>query len=265
MNDDKGIKDSLLVIGLLAAGFMLVWIIYTGLMPSPAIPPGYNTSREVLEQELEGQANASLEGLISISENQSAVMVLIRSTGSGPRFALGEYQDEFIRFGMHSDSFIRLDQSRISTLNESESLWLMPMLRNGSGVLFNAIYSNDVSDCNTQSIDILGKRYLVSQLQNGSAFESDDKWKVGLDYEDGCLKRVVVYLDGYFYDLKDGEQLSLFGNDERIMFGFMNLSSQPAFEVVAAKGDQSAGQSASGGSETSGVAANTAANVKKKS
>jgi len=237
MADGKGLKDPLVIIGLLAIGFVIISLLYYSFVPSPALSGGNLTDKKVLGQELGAQENLSMSSLMSITENESVTIVLIRTAKSGEtwRFPLSEFPGQFTSLGMYSDSFIRLNQSQIQSLNESETIWLTPMLKNGSGLLFNAIYSNEVNECNPKTISILGRVYPVSKLKNGSLFESDDKWKVALDYQNGCLERIVVYQDGYFYNLKDGEMINLFRNDDSMMFGFVNLSSGPMIKVIAAK------------------------------
>lgn len=153
-------------------------------------------------------------------------------------FPLKIYEDEFVSIGQYQDYFIKLDEEYVPSLADGESIWLYPMVvKNSSGqegenvgILFKAFHSNDVG-CNTEIINILGKTYHVENFEDGSSFLNDDKWKVALDYEGECLKRVIIYLDGYFYDLKDGERTDLFFNDGTLTLEFHDLKNKPKIVI----------------------------------
>jgi hypothetical protein len=193
---------------------------------------------ESLEMELANASAIPSEGLVSVSgdENLSVATVSASRVGKGWQFPLEDHRDEFIAFGIHSDAFIRLNSSHLKPMEEDESIWLTPMLKDGNRtVLFNAVYSKEVGDCGRGELSILGKAYRKEALTDGGSFELDDKWKVGLDEEDECLKRLVIYQDGYFYDLEEDEELSLFRNDNTILFGFRDIGDAPKVRIVATK------------------------------
>ena len=233
-------------------------------------PPGEEERLE-LEKELNHTVAVPDKGLISVSggENLSVVTIRAADTGGWWQFPLQDYPDEFMSEELYSISFIRLDHSHIGWLGENETIWLTPMVKDGKGVLFNAVYANEIG-CNATTVRILGKDYLLSQLEyepnagfekeggwvSSSGFENDDKWKVWVEgkevvppnmtkeqqmqyvlssYREFCPVRVVVFMDGYFSDLKDGEQISLFRNDNTVLFGFENLESGPQVKVVATR------------------------------
>jgi hypothetical protein len=178
--------------------------------------------------------NVTAKELIKTS-SQGAVTTIEISSVNKTKFPLQLYDKEFESVGITSDSFIQLNRSHIPFLNESETVWLTPMIKDGKGVLFNAVYSRKMGKCNASSVEVLGKQYNMSSLGNNTKFGSDDKWKVLLDYQGTCLKRAIVYLDGYFYGLKEGDQISLFRNDNTILLEFRDLGSGPKLELVATK------------------------------
>lgn len=177
-----------------------------------------------------------IEDPITVS-GDGVTVITIRTAESGGRwrFPLQNYTDEFVGVGFHSDSFVKLDHSHIGFLHENESIWLTPMLDDEQGMLFNAIYANEISGCEASQVNIVGKTYRMDQLENGSAFEFDEKWKVAHEYERGCLARLIIYMDGAYFSLGSNEQIRLFRNDNTILFMFENLGSSPAAKVIATK------------------------------
>jgi hypothetical protein len=191
-----------------------------------------------LEAELDNVTTVPDEDLISLSgdENLSVVSISASQVGKRWQFPLGNHTDEFIEVGIHSDAFIMLNNTHLMFLEDDEAVWLTPMIKDGNQtVLFNAVYSKEVVDCGADSLSILGKQYDAEGFTDGESFELDDKWKVGLEKEDGCLERVVIYLDGYFYDLEEDEQVSLFRNDNTILFGFRGMDENPEVRIVATR------------------------------
>lgn len=176
-------------------------------------------------------------GLISVSGSENLSVVTIRAAKTNGRwqFPLQDYPDEFLAAGLYSDTFIRLNRSHMAWLYPGEDIWLTPMVKDGKGVLFNAVYSKEVADCDADMVDVLGRGYPLSDLTDGSSFVNDDKWKVALEKEGGCVKRIVIYLDGYFSDLQDGEQISLFRNDNTVLFGFEDMANEPKVKVIATR------------------------------
>ncbi len=212
-----------IILGIL--GFLLLF----GCAAPPEIPP---TEPVVEEEPTAPPPGVSVEP-IQVSGDESLQVIKINMVNGA--FPLQLYDEEFESVGIYSDSFIQLNNSHIMFLGEGEAIWLTPMVEEGKGVLFNAIYSNTVSACNVSRLTILEKDYDVSALKNGSSFENDDKWKVALEKENGCLKRAIIYMDGYFYDLEDNDQISLFRNDNTLLFQFTGLESQPQIHLVATK------------------------------
>lgn len=211
------------------AGMIALVLLFGCAMPEAAVP-----EKEDLEIELQNISTVESEGYITVTGNDTHSIVTIRAAeaGGGWQFPLQDYDDEFLFAGLHSDSFIRLDNTQIPWLRDGEEIWLTPMVRTGNqAILFNAIYSIDL-DCDDAAVPILGKVYSRAQLRDGSAFEGDDKWKVAWENE-GCPARAIVYLDGYFYDMKDGEEIPLFKNDGTVSFRFERLDSGPVIKVIA--------------------------------
>jgi len=232
-------------------GLLIVLMMMGCLQPEVAQP-----TKEELANEL--ASNVIAPPLITVSGNENLSVVTMRAvdTSSGWQFPLSDYNDEFINVGLYSDSFIKLNKSQIPWLEDGEAIWLTPMLRNGTGTLFNAIYSKEIDNCNATTLTILGKEYRMSELEYGGRFENDDKWQVGVleemveppnmteeqqrqydlsSYREFCPRRVVIYLDGYFYDIKEGDQVNLFRNDNTILFQFKDLAGEPKAEVVATR------------------------------
>lgn len=217
---------------------MIFGIIATLLVAGCVTPSEEVEMEKELAQELEEYPEVTDEGLITVKGNEDVRVVTIKATEKGGNwyFPLEDYEDEFLSVGLHSDSFIKLDSTYMELLDENEAIWLIPMVEDeNEGVLFDAIYSREIENCNIFPLKILGKEYELSQLENGSAFENDDKWKVLLEYGDTCVERVVIYLDGYFYDLKDDDQINLFRNDNTILFRFKNLENSPQADIIATK------------------------------
>lgn len=191
--------------------------------------------KEELEAELQTVSAEAPDNYMTVTGNDTHSVVTIMAVEDNGRwqFPLQDHEDEFLFAGLHSDSFIRLDNTQIPWLRDGESIWLTPMIRTGDQtVLFNAIYSIDL-DCDDAAVPILGKVYSRAQLRDGSAFGDDDKWKISWENEDGCPARAIIYLDGYFYDMKDGEEIPLFRNDGAVLFRFERPDSGPVVRVIA--------------------------------
>lgn len=191
-------------------------------------------TKEELRGKIPEMAESPSSGLITVSgdANLSVVKIEASRKGAGWQFPIEDHEDEFIRIGLHSDSFIRLNSSQLMFLDEEEAIWLHPMAEGNGTVLFDAIYSRDIDNCSADAVRLLGKDYGATHLVNGSTFESDDKWKVGLEKKYGCLERIVIYLDGYFYDLGEGDQISLFRNDNTILFVPDSSGGAPAVRII---------------------------------
>jgi len=185
------------------------------------------------EQAAEEQEKNISEELISVATVDETQVVKIKTLYG--MFQLDEYEDEFIDAGLHSDSFIQLSNEHISFLEEEEAVWLTPDIKDGRGVLFNAIYSREMTSCNPAEVEIMGKEYSIKELEASEDFESDSRWKLHLSYEAECLKRIIIYMDGYFYDLEDYEEISLFRDDNTIVLSFRGLENEPRIDIVATK------------------------------
>lgn len=185
-----------------------------------------------LNQTIEAN-NLSADNLITVTGDENIAKIEIKS--SNLQFPLKKYEKQFVNVGLHSEAFIKLDKSHIAFLDDNEAIWLTPMIRNNSGVLFNAIYSQDVDSCKSAHVNILGKDYNLGALKNASSFRGDDKWKILFDYNGTyCIKRVIIYMDGYFYNLKDGEQINLFRNDNTLVLSF-ELETEPKIRITAVR------------------------------
>ena len=181
------------------------------------------------------------DGLISTSGNENLSVVRIGSKFDNGRwkFPHQSYPGEFTDAGLYSDTFLMLNKSLLMTLDENEAIWLTAGMGNDNQtVLFNAIYSNEVFGCGGASVRILGRDYPISTLHDGSSFGNDDRWKVKLLKNGTCLKRVIIYMDGYFSDLKDGDEISLFRSDNAVLFGFKDIVKKPNIEVIGTRPPQ---------------------------
>lgn len=206
-----------------------------------------DTSKENLAKELENVTNIQKQIEVGGDENLSIIKIKSVKVGDKWQFPLSNYEDEFVNVSLYSDSFIKLNKSHIKWLDESESIWLTPLIRkDNQTVLFNAIYSNDISGCNKSKVRILGKTYDIEELKSDSSFQDDDKWKIRIEvngtsnsytsaYISFCPTRIVIYLDGYFSDLKKDDQIPLFRNDNTILFKLENLTNEPTMVVIATK------------------------------
>lgn len=172
------------------------------------------------------------QSYIKTEENGNVTKVTIESFSNAGKnvFPLQKYPKQFERVGLYSEDFIRLNKSQIKTLAEGEEIWLTPGIRrDGKGVLSNAIYSRYLNaDCSDKNITILGKTYDITKLNQNAAFEKDDKWKVIYEYKDytnTCKTKIIIAMNGYFEGLEEGEQISLFRNDNTVLLSFKDLNS----------------------------------------
>jgi hypothetical protein len=192
--------------------------------PPPEAPP---------EEPPEAPAEEPM--VVTGDEGLTVIKISAAESDGGWRFPLELYDGEFESVGLYSDSFIQLNKSHILFLDEGEAVWLTPTIDDGKGVLFNAIHSNEIEGCDASTVTILGKSYDLAALKSCSNFENDDRWKVALDEEDGCLKRVVIHMEGYFYDVESDEQISIFRNDNTLLIQFKDLESKPKVRLIATK------------------------------
>ena len=216
--------------------FLAFFLLVAGCISQPPgqpPPPG----KEGLAKELQNVTMLPTEDLIKVSgdENIGVVRISAKNVSGRMLFPMTDYEGQFESAGLYSDAFVVLNKSHIKWLDDDESIWLTVMRGNGSGVLFNAIYSNEKIDCSSGKIRVLGKEYALSVLRHGSSFLRDDKWKIARNPDSACPKRLVIYLDGYFEGLKDNETISLFRNDNTILMKFMDLESEPKVDVIATK------------------------------
>ncbi len=188
----------------------------------------------ISEEDLQEDLVPLNRSLIKVDKDGTVTTITIKSVTEGkrPQFPLENYTDQFLDVNIHSDTFIQLNNTHIESLDEEESFWLTPYVRNNTGIMFNSIYSKDIDECNPSTVKILGTEYLTYMLKDGEAFESDDKWKVELDKEDGCLKRVIINQYGYFYGLKNNDQINLFRNDNTVLAYFEDLETEPTLKII---------------------------------
>jgi|GEM_PF-6732360 len=168
--------------------------------------------------------------------------------------------------GKTSTAYIKIDQSNLNFLaggcdgNEKQAFWINPIVREGKGIIFDAVYSIDTEgDC--YNLKFLGREYWVIgsfppnttgsvlrrggeivlrdkttyevvELKDGSSLNNDDRWKVVLGWKNNKLAKVIVYMEGYFYDIEEGEKIGLFGSEE-LMAMFEDLGSGPVFKLIA--------------------------------
>jgi len=184
-----------------------------------------------------GYPSVYLKDYIDIEEKDNVTIVTINSFQENNTlyFPLYFYEEEFVNVNQYQQHFLKLDNGELPALNENEAIWLYPMIKDNKGVLFKAIYTYEFEQCDSETMDIFGETYNVSDFKEGESFFNDDKWKIVFDYDEDCVKRMVVYLDGYFYDLENNEKIDLFFNDERLTIEFEDLENEPKI-IIKSKG-----------------------------
>lgn len=182
------------------------------------------------------------------NEQLSTLSIYSKRTNERWQFPLSDYNNQFEAVGLASDSFVRINNSLLKGLDKEEEIWITPYIREANHtLLFNAIYSRPIPQ-GSDYIMILGKNYSVAALseKSYSAFELDDKWKIRVEgncesdnplssYCDFKPTKIVIFLDGYLSDLKDGEQINLFRNDNTVLFQFDGINSKPNIKLVYTK------------------------------
>ncbi len=171
-------------------------------------------------------------GGIQVTDEGSVQVASVAANGTA--FPMQEYPNQFTSVGFYSDTFVKIDSSSIKFLDGNESIWLTPQIRGNRTILLNAIYSRSVS-CSPDTVTILGKDYSISALRNASALDADPKWKVALYYNGSCLSRVIVYMDGYYGNLGDGDTVPLFMDDGGILFRLDRSGQGQSISVIATK------------------------------
>ncbi|MEW6035244.1 MAG: hypothetical protein AB1529_01410 [Candidatus Micrarchaeota archaeon] len=218
---------------------ILLFGIFAALLLSGCIIPEQPAGeRGEIEKELVASPPVQQEGLIIAGGDGKLSVVTIKAANASGRwqFPLENRTDEFAWAGLESDAYIELNRTHIAWLGDGESIWLTPMIRKGDkAVLFNAVYVNEPGDCGAAPLTMLGREYAAAGLQDGSSFENDDKWKVAVDSSAGCVKKVAIYMDGYFSDLGDGDQIPLFRNDNTVLFAFEGLGDEPQARLIATR------------------------------
>ncbi|MEW6722132.1 MAG: hypothetical protein AB1324_02635 [Candidatus Micrarchaeota archaeon] len=189
--------------------------------------------KDDIEEKLNITPVADKELVTAGGDDRIAVVTMRRAESGG--FPHNDYEDKFLWAGLHSDSFLQLNSSRIAWLDEGESVWLTYGSSDKGGVLFNAVYLHEFQNCSGSEVSILGKDYPAASLGNGSSFGFDDKWKIVTDTQAGCMKKMIIYLDGYFEGLEDGDQIPLFRNDNTVLFKFEGLGSEQKAVVIATR------------------------------
>lgn len=179
--------------------------------------------------------------LIRGNANHSYIEIYASKVNGKWQFPLKRYERQFVDVNLHNERFIELGEEVYTSawrpwlLDENEAIWLTPMIQNNSGELINAIYSKEISSCNPSEIKILGKTYKMEELKHDSSFNNDDKWKILLDKEGSCLQRLIINMNGYFYNIKEGEQIRLFRNDNTIVLSFNELKGEPNIKIISSK------------------------------
>ena len=198
--------------------------------------PFKNETKEI-ETEIQNHPSITNDNLISSDgDSQVSTVTLTAAPYNGSwKFPISDYNYPFISANIHSTAYVVLNSSTLKTLDENESIWLTPLIRSGnSTLLFNAIYKNDFGSCNPKNVIIIGKSYPLSAFHNGQSFEFDDKWKVFVFEENGCKKSMIIYLDGYFGAIGENEQISLFRNDNTVLFTF-KVGSPPKISIIGTR------------------------------
>lgn len=185
-------------------------------------------------------------------------------------------------------------------IDEHQSIWVTPMISKGKGSIFEAVYLAEfkglVGQCRAESqkLYLLGKEYTILELNpptstqsgkivhggsiklieprgtstmtltDGSGFSGDSRWPVVLGWQDGTLRKVIVYMGGYFYDIEENRSaVPLFNAGNRFMASFSGLDATPRFELVTAgKGNISEALPAQQANKTvAPITENTTANI----
>lgn len=172
---------------------------------------------------------------------------------------LGKTSTAYIVVGSSNLKFL----SSPCNIEQEQAFWFNLKTKDEKGIIFEAAYSvvlmRYISDeCAT--IPFLGKEYEIEVvdkpesnedkivrggevklkevgsesyivLQDGGSLNNDDKWKVVLGWKNGELVKIIVYMEGYYYDIEEGEEVQLFGSSE-VVASFENLDSNPVFKLV---------------------------------
>jgi hypothetical protein len=215
---------------LIVTALLLVFI--AGCVSQPA------ETKDTLEKELDREPiKAPVKTPIKVTDSGNIQVIEVKAENVSGRwkFPLENRTDEFIDIGFHSDVYIVLNNSHVKFLDNNESIWITPLVKDERMMLFNALYAREVDSCKEKQVAVLGKTYAVDTLKNGSSFEFDDKWKIAWEEEGGCRKRLIIYMDGYYSDLKEGEQINLFRNDNTLLLKVTKNPEEQMMEIIATK------------------------------
>src|SRR5271157_4125230 len=108
--------------------------------------------KQSLLDQLNSTANITQPGLITSSDQGNVQVVTIQSVNQS--FPMQSYPNEFLFAGLYSDTFVMLNDSQVRWMEPGESIWLTIYKGNGSGVVFNAIYSDDIQNCGSDGLII---------------------------------------------------------------------------------------------------------------
>lgn len=221
------------------------------------------------------QLNETVENITMTEEKQPSDIFSVKSTeGKFPTIDY-EFLDNSNPFsdgiggdlGKTSTSYIKVGENDLTILapgcqgTEKQTIWVTPMIKEGKGVLFEAVYSIELKDyCDL--IDFMGKRYSLEilekpetegdriirggkislrelgsgrtiYLKDGTSLNNDDKWNVVLGWKNDRPVKILVYMGGYFYDIEaDTDEVSLFGEDRTIRARFTKMYTTPTFELI---------------------------------
>ncbi|MEK6981319.1 MAG: hypothetical protein AABX38_00175 [Candidatus Micrarchaeota archaeon] len=244
-------------------GILLVSLLFFGCI-NDRVEKVYEYSKGTYEY-VRDEVNEKRYMNITSDENSSTILInAIKgdgiSTGKGTfLFPLKKYGINLEGAGIYSKEFIRLTNQQIQFIEPfdgggypREEIYLTPIISDNGDQkkvsLFNAvyIYTNSQDWCiqDSETIYLLGQRYNLSELQNNSAFLGDDKWKVTKEYPKiynekyVCVNRIIISMNGYFDDIKEGDQISLFGNNNIIVVEFKDLETGPKLKIIATKPKQ---------------------------
>ncbi|MDD5337393.1 MAG: hypothetical protein PHS02_02820 [Candidatus ainarchaeum sp.] len=216
---------------------LLALALLSGCITNPPASSPNNTIHYVPSDNVSPEPEANLSILMNLTENETTSIVYIKTLNRNGEwlFPLQNYSGEFAKAGLYSSVFIKLNSSQLKTLGNDESLWVTPYTSDGKGILFNAIFSKELSSCNLSAVRLLGKYYTLDYLKTSPNFNNDDKWKIATVSENGCIKRILIVQSGYFYNISENESIQLFTNDGSLSAQFKNLGSTPELIISGLK------------------------------
>lgn len=175
---------------------------------------------------------------------------------------LGKTSTAYVRVNENDLNFLR--QYDYCGTEEYQSMWFTPMISKEKGSIFEAVYLAEFGGCGLENpeIHLFGKEYEVLEMNlpseqypgkivrggslklkgpdgeiltlvDGQGFNNDDRWPVVLGWQNGELRKIIVYMGGYFYDVEEDKGVvPLFGAGNRVLAKFRNVGGDLAFELI---------------------------------